>query len=106
MTTTASLLLRVDDLRVKVVDDGIEREAVRGVSFQLSPGEILGIVGESGSGKSLTVSAITGLLPMGAHYGGGTVCFKGEDLQSASRRRLSALRGREIAMVFQDSLTS
>jgi oligopeptide/dipeptide ABC transporter ATP-binding protein len=106
MTTETEALLSIDGLRVTVVDHGQEREAVRGVSLQVSRGEILGIVGESGSGKSLTVSAIAALLPSGARLSGGEVHFKGEDLRSVSRRRLSQLRGREIAMVFQDSLTS
>jgi len=106
VTGRAEPLLRVDDLRVAVESDGVVREAVRGVSFEVAPGEVFGIVGESGSGKSLSVAAIPGLLPAGATFGGGTVRFKGEDLHAATRRRLSELRGREIAMVFQDSLTS
>ena len=106
MTGRAEPLLRVDDLRVAVTSGGATREAVRGVSFEVSPGEVFGIVGESGSGKSLTVNAIPGLLPSGTSLAGGRVWFKGEDLQAVSRHRLSELRGRDIAMVFQDSLTS
>jgi peptide/nickel transport system ATP-binding protein len=99
-------LLEVEDLHVAVESAGASREAVRGVSFRVAAGDALGIVGESGSGKTLTVSAIAGLLPRGAQLSFGAVRFKGEDLRSASAHRLSQLRGREIAMVFQDSLTS
>jgi peptide/nickel transport system ATP-binding protein len=99
-------LLEVDDLRVTIDAAGGPYEAVRGVSFQVAAGEVFGIVGESGSGKTLTVSAVARLLPDGVRCTGGSVRFKGEDLRAASRRRLSELRGREIAMVFQDSLTS
>jgi peptide/nickel transport system ATP-binding protein len=102
-------LLEVDDLHVAIesADSGAAtREAVRGVSFRLEAGEVLGIVGESGSGKTLTVSAIAGLLSRGVRVGSGSVRFKGEDLRAASRHRLAQIRGRQIAMVFQDSLTS
>ena len=102
-------LLEVDDLHVVIesADPGAAtREAVRGVSFRLEAGEVLGIVGESGSGKTLTVSAISGLLPRGVRVGSGSVRFKGEDLRAASRHRMAQIRGRQIAMVFQDSLTS
>jgi peptide/nickel transport system ATP-binding protein len=104
--TPDNLLLEVEDLHVAVESAGASREAVRGVSFRVAAGDALGIVGESGCGKTLTVSAVAGLLPRGAHVSSGSVRFKGEDLRSASRHRLSELRGREIAMVFQDSLTS
>jgi peptide/nickel transport system ATP-binding protein len=101
-------LLEVDDLHVAIesADSARTREAVRGVSFRLAAGEVLGIVGESGSGKTLTVSALAGLLPRGVRVGSGSVRFKGEDLRAASRHRLAQIRGRQIAMVFQDSLTS
>jgi peptide/nickel transport system ATP-binding protein len=99
-------LLVVNDLRVTVDSGGKSVEVVRGVSLQLSVGEVLGIVGESGSGKTMTVSAIPRLLPSGAKVTGGTVWFKGENLLGVSRKRLSEVRGKEISMVFQDSLTS
>lgn len=99
-------LLVVEDLHVAVESAGALTEVVRGVSFQLAVGEVLGIVGESGSGKTMTVSAIPSLLPSGARVTGGAVRFKGEDLLGASRRRLSEVRGSQISMVFQDSLTS
>ena len=99
-------LLVVNDLHVAVESGERPIEVVRGVSFRLGVGEVLGLVGESGSGKTMTVSAIPRLLPSGAKVTGGTVCFKGENLLGVSRRRLSEIRGKEISMVFQDSLTS
>jgi peptide/nickel transport system ATP-binding protein len=106
MSEPSKPLLQVEGLHVTVVSDGVTREAVRGVSFEVAAGEVLGIVGESGSGKSLTVSAVTGLLPARTRRTGGVIRFKGEDITTASRRRLTKIRGRQIAMVFQDSLTS
>ncbi len=99
-------LLVVNDLHVAVGGGAGAIEVVRGVSFRLGSGEVLGLVGESGSGKTMTVSAIPRLLPSGAKVTGGTVCFKGEDLLGVPRQRLSEVRGKEISMVFQDSLTS
>jgi peptide/nickel transport system ATP-binding protein len=99
-------LLSVEDLRVGVGRGGYRKEAVRGVSFQLGSGEAFGIVGESGSGKTLTVSAISRLLPSAAQVTAGKVLFKGEDLVRASAGRLAEIRGRQMSMVFQDSLTS
>ena len=99
-------LLLVDDLHVAVGTADKLTEVVRGVSLQLAVGEVLGVVGESGSGKTMTVSAIVSLLPSGARVTGGNVYFKGEDLLRVPRKRLSEVRGRQISMVFQDSLTS
>jgi len=99
-------LLVVEDLHVAVESADKPIEVVRGVSLRLAVGEVLGIVGESGSGKTMTVSAIPRLLPSGVRVTGGTVCFKGENLLGASRKRLSEIRGSQISMVFQDSLTS
>jgi peptide/nickel transport system ATP-binding protein len=100
------LLLEIRDLHVIIQAADGPREAVRGVSLQVAPGDVLGIVGESGCGKTLTVSAIAGLLPSGVRVASGDVWYKGENLRAVSRHRLSQIRGREIAMIFQDSLTS
>ena len=99
-------LLAVDGLRVSVDIGGTWREVVRGVSFRRGQGETIGLVGESGSGKTLTVSPIARLLPPAARATGGSVQFRGEDLLRAAPRRLAQLRGKDIGMVFQDSLTS
>ena len=75
--------------------------AVRGVSFALAPGEILGIVGESGSGKSVTCRAILGLLPRSARIGG-SIRFDGQELTGLSEQQWERLRGRDGAMIFQN----
>ena len=99
-------LLAVEDLRVRVDGSGgRSREVVRGVSFGLEASEALGLVGESGSGKTLTVSAIARLLPRGTRVAGGAVRFRGIDLLRLSPRRLAEIRGRDISIVFQDSLS-
>src|SRR3954451_8064370 len=107
-TTTVSAsseLLVVDDLTVEFpTDDGIV-QAVRGVSYTLSPGEVLGIVGESGSGKSVTSLAIMGLLPKTAMIRG-AVRFRGQDLLNQPENTMRRIRGDKIAMIFQDPLTS
>jgi oligopeptide transport system ATP-binding protein len=82
-------------------------KAVDGVSFDVLPGEILGIVGESGSGKSVTNLAVMGLLPRPpAYYPRGEVRFAGRSLLHAPDRELRSLRGRRIAMIFQDPMSS
>jgi oligopeptide transport system ATP-binding protein len=88
-----------------VAEEGLVR-AVRGISFELAEGETLGLVGESGCGKSVTALSIMGLLPSNGRVVGGAVEVEGEDLISASKRRLRQVRGRRVAMVFQDSMTS
>jgi oligopeptide/dipeptide ABC transporter ATP-binding protein len=99
-------LLSVDDLRVQfATEDGIVR-AVDGVSFELTPGEILGIVGESGCGKSVTAQTTMGLTRSPNSTISGSVGFRGKDLVTASDEELQAIRGREISMVFQDPMTS
>jgi peptide/nickel transport system ATP-binding protein len=100
-------ILQVEDLRVSFVTEGGVVEAVRGVSFDLSRGEVLGIVGESGCGKSVTAMALTGLNrnDPNARFGG-RVRFRGNDLLTLGERDLRRVRGAEIAMVFQDPMTS
>jgi peptide/nickel transport system ATP-binding protein len=99
-------LLEVDDLRTHFrTDDGIVK-AVDGVSFSIEKGETLGIVGESGSGKSVTCLTIMGLNSKRNAVSTGKALFKGEDLLKASGRRLREIRGNDIAMIFQDPMTS
>jgi oligopeptide/dipeptide ABC transporter ATP-binding protein len=101
---TASLL-EVDSLTVQFpTDDGIV-QAVRGVSFTLTKGQVLGIVGESGSGKSVTSLAIMGLLPKRARVRG-SVKFRGDELLGLSDKKMSPIRGKKISMIFQDPMTS
>ncbi len=98
-------LLDVRDLRTAfVTDDGIVG-AVDGVSFTVEAGKTLGIVGESGCGKSVTNLTIMGLNPKTARVSGQAL-FRGEDLLKASPSRLREIRGNEIAMIFQDPMTS
>jgi peptide/nickel transport system ATP-binding protein len=99
------VVLEVDGLTVGFpTDDGLV-QAVRGVSYQLRRGEVLGIVGESGSGKSVTSMAVMGLLPGSARVSG-SVRFGGQELLGATDAELTKIRGRRIAMIFQDPMTS
>jgi oligopeptide/dipeptide ABC transporter ATP-binding protein len=98
-------LLEVDGLTVAFPTDEGLVEAVRGVSFTLDPGRVLGIAGESGSGKSVTTLAIMGLLPRSARVAG-SVRFRGKELLGLSERALEEIRGRRISVIFQDPMTS
>jgi oligopeptide/dipeptide ABC transporter ATP-binding protein len=101
-------LLEVRDLRTWFhTDAGIAR-AVDGVSFHVNPGEVLGIVGESGCGKSVTSLSIMQLIPQppGEIVEGSSIRFRGEELVGASARRLRDLRGNDMAMIFQEPMTS
>jgi oligopeptide/dipeptide ABC transporter ATP-binding protein len=80
--------------------------AVNGISFDIAPGETLGIVGESGCGKSVTSLALMGILPRAGRITGGTAMFGDRDLFRLSDRELRRIRGRDIAMIFQDPMTS
>ena len=99
-------LLAVEDFRLEFdTFDGVYR-AIDGVSFELAPGESLGIVGETGCGKSVTAKSILGLVPSPpARVRSGRILYEGEDLLAAGEERLRALRGVEIAMIFQDPMT-
>jgi len=99
-------LLTVEDLHVRF---GTERglvHAVNGVSFDIAPGETLGIVGESGCGKSVTSLAILGILGRNARVTRGKAMFGGRDLLTLDDAQLRSIRGKEIAMIFQDPMTS
>jgi peptide/nickel transport system ATP-binding protein len=99
-------LLEVEDLKTYFkTDDGIVK-AVDGVSFTLDEGKTLGIVGESGSGKSVTCLTIMGLNPKRSASSEGRAVYRGEDLLKASNSRLREIRGNDIAMIFQDPMTS
>ena len=99
-------LLEVRDLRTYFrTDDGIVK-AVDGVNFEVEKGQTLGIVGESGSGKSVTCLTIMGLNAKKSAITSGEALFNGEDLITAPKRRLRDIRGNDIAMIFQDPMTS
>jgi oligopeptide/dipeptide ABC transporter ATP-binding protein len=100
-------LLSIEDLVVEFkTEDGVVH-AVDGVSYELYPGEILGIVGESGSGKSVSTLALLGLIPMPpGRIVNGTAMFKGRDLLKLKKRELRKVRGNDVAMIFQDPMTS
>ncbi len=100
-------LLKVRDLTVTFASRGRrDVRAVDGVNLDVGPGETVGVVGESGSGKSVTSLAALGLLPKRGVSVTGSVEFDGEDLLTMAEGELRALRGREIAMVFQDPMSS
>ena len=99
-------LLDVCDLRVEFALAHGKLRAVDGASFGVAPGEALGIVGESGSGKTMTLRALIGLLPRAARVTGGSVMFEGDDLVALDESRLREIRGRSIAMVFQEPMTA
>jgi peptide/nickel transport system ATP-binding protein/oligopeptide transport system ATP-binding protein len=100
-------VLEIQDLRCVFRTRSGAIHAVNSVSFDLKPGELLGVVGESGSGKSVTMMALLRLLPSPpAEIAGGPVRFGGDDLLKVSEDRLRAVRGGEIGFVFQDPMTS
>ena len=99
-------VLEVRDLKVEFPTRRGTLVAVDGVSFQIDEGEVLGVVGESGAGKSLTATAVIGLLEPPGRIAGGEVILDGERIDRLPYERLRRLRGRKIAMVFQDPLTS
>src|SRR5262249_38708564 len=106
MPTAAEPLLQVRDLRTWFLTDSGPVRAVDGVSFDVHAGETLGVVGESGSGKSVCAKSIIRLLDEPARIVGGTIMFKGRDLAHLDDEGIREVRGREIAMVFQDPMTS
>jgi oligopeptide/dipeptide ABC transporter ATP-binding protein len=106
VTVESAPLLEVRDLRIGFRTEAGLVQAVDGVSFRLEPGSVLGLVGESGCGKSVTAHALMGLhrRSRGTECSG-TVTFRGRDLLSAPERELREVRGKEIAMIFQDPMT-
>jgi oligopeptide/dipeptide ABC transporter ATP-binding protein len=99
-------LLSVEELRVEFSTDRGTIHAVNGISFDVRAGETIGIVGESGCGKSVTSLALLGILPRAGGVTGGRAVFAGRDLLTLSERELRRVRGAEIAMIFQDPMTS
>ena len=100
------LLLDVRDLRVDFPLARGALHAVDGASFDVRAGEALGLVGESGSGKTMALRSLIGLLPRAARLAGGAIVFEGNDLALAPAETLRELRGRSIAMIFQEPMTA
>jgi len=107
MPDGAQPVLEVQGLKTVFRTRGGEVHAVNSVSFDLKPGELLGVVGESGSGKSVTMMSLIGLLPMPpAEVRDGTVLFDGLDLLKCTPAQLRAVRGPGVGFIFQDPMTS
>ncbi|MDT2808711.1 ABC transporter ATP-binding protein [Vagococcus lutrae] len=99
-------LLEVKDLNISFETFAGKVQAIRGVDFDLKKGETLAIVGESGSGKSVTTRAIMQLLSTNAVVESGEIRFKGQNLLEKTDKEMQKIRGKEIAMIFQDPMTS
>ena len=99
-------LLEVKDLKVSFFTDLGETQAVKDAGFAIEEGDFFGIVGESGSGKSVTTKSILRLGPSNCRIMGGEILFQGEDILKKSEAELREIRGGEIAMIFQDSLSA
>jgi peptide/nickel transport system ATP-binding protein len=102
----AEVLLKVQDLTVSFQTDQGEVPVTRNIGFSLRPGERLGVVGESGCGKSVTGLSLLRLLPPSTTRISGQVIFQGQDLLTLSERQMRPLRGREIAMIFQEPMSA
>jgi peptide/nickel transport system ATP-binding protein len=99
-------LLSVRHLRIEFPTRQATLRAIDDISFDIMPGEVLGVVGESGAGKSLTGAAIIGLIEPPGRIAGGEIRLDGERIDNLPPHRMRAIRGRRIGMVFQDPLTS
>ncbi len=99
-------LLKVEDLRIALTVDGIAHAATENVSFEIERGEAFGLVGESGCGKSITALAVMGLLRRPLSVAGGRILLEGQEIQSASAAEWRRLRGKRIAMIFQEPMTA
>ena len=99
-------ILEVSNLTIHIKTHKGTVQAVRDVNFYLNEQETLAVVGESGSGKSITMKGIMGILPKNGKVTEGTVMYNGKDLTKYTEREMQTIRGSEIAMVFQDPMTS
>ncbi len=104
--SNSQALLRVENLRVAFPTRRGTLVAVDDISFHIDAGEVLGVVGESGAGKSLTGAAMIGLLEPPGRVAGGQIVFNGKRIDNISDEKMRRLRGNQIAMIFQDPLTS
>lgn len=101
-----NILLEVNNLRTTFYDKGNKIEAVRGISFSVKNGEILGVVGESGSGKSVAMKSILGIIPQNAKIESGEILFENKNLVTLSSKEKLKIKGKDIAMIFQDPMTA
>jgi len=99
-------LLKVNDLKTTFYSKNKKIEAVRGVSFEVKTGDILGIVGESGSGKSVLMKSVMNILPESAKIDSGEIYFYGKNLLKLSPKEMRKIKGKEIAMIFQDPMSA
>ncbi|WLR49677.1 ABC transporter ATP-binding protein [Bacillus tianshenii] len=100
-------ILKVSNLKISFQNSGENIDIIRDVNFSIKKGEILGLVGESGSGKSVTSMAVMGLLPPNVtKIKSGSILFKENDLLKAPKKELRKIRGNEIAMIFQDPMST
>ena len=99
-------VLSVRDLRVEFPTRRGTLTAIDGVSFDIAPGEVLGVVGESGAGKSITGTAVIGLIEPPGRIAGGEVLLRGKRIDNLPPEQMRKIRGKRIGMVFQDPLTS
>ena len=99
-------LVEVKDLEVSFFTYAGEVKAVRGISYELKPGEVMGIVGESGSGKSVSSYGLMGIIPSPGKVIGGKIIFDGQDMTKLPEKELLKIRGKDISMIFQDPMTS
>jgi len=99
-------LLKVEDLRIALQGDGASYDAVEKVSFEIGRGEAFGLVGESGCGKSITALSVMGLLRRPLSVAGGKITLDGVEIQGASPAEWRRLRGKRIAMIFQEPMTA
>jgi len=104
MTTTP--LLKVENLRIALAGDGVTYDAVENVSFEIGRGEAFGLVGESGCGKSITALSVMGLLRRPLSLAGGRIILDGQEIQDVSATEMRRLRGKRIAMIFQEPMTA
>ncbi|KAF0103065.1 MAG: peptide/nickel transport system ATP-binding protein [Rhodospirillaceae bacterium] len=99
-------LLKVENLRIALAGDGVTYDAVENVSFEIGRGEAFGLVGESGCGKSITALSVMGLLRRPLSLAGGKIILDGEEIQNVSAAEMRRLRGKRIAMIFQEPMTA
>ncbi len=99
-------LLKVDNLRIALAGDDVTYNAVENVSFEIGRGEAFGLVGESGCGKSITALSVMGLLRRPLSLAGGRIVLDGQEIQNVSATEMRRLRGKRIAMIFQEPMTA